>query len=69
MPATAPGTTDPAPEQDIVLDVFTHGSTTCAHTASTTHRGEWWHLWTSQGRYLGSTNRPELLGALIQQTR
>ncbi|GAA5014470.1 hypothetical protein [Kitasatospora paranensis] len=68
MPAH-PSTTEPGPEQDVVLDVFTHGDVTCAHTANAIHPGEWWHLWTAAGRYLGSTNRPELLGALIQQTR
>ncbi|WP_371497648.1 hypothetical protein OG871_17025 [Kitasatospora sp. NBC_00374] len=59
----------PEPGQDIVLDVFAHADLTGAHTASTTHPGQWWHLWTRDGRYLGSANRPELLGALIHQTR
>ncbi|WP_405010996.1 hypothetical protein [Kitasatospora sp. NBC_01539] len=68
MPTDA-SSTEPGPEQDTVLDVFAYGDVTCAHTASTTHPGQWWHLWTGQGRYLGSANRPELLGALIQQTR
>ncbi|PBC76162.1 hypothetical protein BX265_0865 [Streptomyces sp. TLI_235] len=68
MPA-GPRTAEPHPEQDVVLDVFAHGDLTCAHTASTDHHGQWWHLWTRDGRYLGSANRPELLGALIQQTR
>ncbi|WP_033820893.1 hypothetical protein [Kitasatospora sp. MBT63] len=66
---TDPRTAEPGPEQDVVLDVFTRGGLTCAHTAGSTHPGQWWHLWTRDGHYVGSTNRPELLGALIQQTR
>jgi len=68
MPA-AGRTTEPDPAQEIVLDVFAYAGFTGAHTASTAHPGQWWHLWTRDGHYLGSTNRPELLGALLQQAR
>ncbi|RKE19623.1 hypothetical protein [Streptomyces sp. TLI_171] len=66
---TARAAAEPAPEQDVLLDVFTRSHLTVAHTASTAHPGQWWHLWTADGRYLGSANRPELLGHLIHLTR
>ncbi|GGQ66220.1 hypothetical protein [Kitasatospora griseola] len=68
MPAAA-RTAEPDPAQDLVLDVFTLSGLTVAHTASTAHPGQWWHLWTAAGHYLGSANRPELLGTLARHTR
>ncbi|MEU3492199.1 hypothetical protein ABZ747_01730 [Kitasatospora cineracea] len=62
-------TAEPDPEQDLLLDVFTLQGLAVAHTASSSHPGQWWHLWTADGRYLGSANRPELLGALVRHTR
>ncbi|MFF4378768.1 hypothetical protein [Kitasatospora sp. NPDC001547] len=63
----------PAPppefEQTRVVDVFPLHGFTCAHTSNDDGTAHWWHLFTTAGRSLGATNRPELLGSLIQQTR
>jgi hypothetical protein len=51
--------------QTRVLDVFALAGRTCAHTSNAADTAEWWHLWDTTGRDLGSTNRPELLGQLL----
>jgi len=56
-------------EQTRVVDVFPLHGYTCAHTTNDRGSTHWWHVFTATGHYLGSTNRPEYLGAVIHQSR
>ncbi|WP_030273477.1 hypothetical protein [Streptomyces sp. NRRL B-24484] len=60
---------EPEFEQTRVLDVFPFHGFTCAHTTNESGSVEWWHVFATDGHYLGSTSRPEYLGAVIHHAR
>ncbi|GAA4869764.1 hypothetical protein [Kitasatospora terrestris] len=60
---------EPEFEQTRVMNVFPLHRFTCAHTTNEAGNVHWWHIFTADGRYLGAANRPEHVGAVIQQAR